>query len=111
MTKVLKVIADYIAKVAWDTDDMRPRGLFELSEYMRHNTGINFEFHKNEDGSFTAVSTNFRHGSIVTQAKDLQELDKNIKDAILTSFEIPSSYAKEAKIVNVGAEQKEYALA
>jgi len=111
MTKVLKVIKDHIIKAAWGREDLRPRGLFELSEYMRHNRGINFEYHKNEDGSITAVSTNFRFGSIITQGKDLQELDKNIKDAILTSFEIPSSYAKEAKIVKVGVEQKEYALA
>ena len=111
MTKVLKVLKDYIVKAAWDNDNLRPKGLFELSEYMRHNSGINFEYHKNEDGSLTAVSTNFRYGSIITQGKDLQELDKNIKDAILTSFEIPSSYAKEARIVKVGDQQKEYALA
>lgn len=111
MTKVLKVLKDYIVKAAWDNEDLRPKGLFELSEYMRHNRGINFEYHKNEDGSLTAVSTNFRYGSIITQGNNLQELDKNIKDAILTSFEIPSSYAKEAKIVKVGVEQKEYALA
>ncbi len=111
MAKVLKVIKDYIVKASWNNDNLRPKGLFELSEYMRHNSGINFEYHKNEDGSYTAVSTNFRHGSIITQGKDLQELEKNIKDAILTSFEIPSSYAKETKIVKVDAEQKEYALA
>ena len=44
-------------------------------------------------------------------AMDEKELDKNIKDAILTSFEIPSSYAKEAKIHRVGDGRKEYALA
>ncbi|MDE2312146.1 MAG: hypothetical protein KGJ93_03635 [Patescibacteria group bacterium] len=111
MAKALKVLKDYIAKVAWDTDNLRPRGLFELSEYMRHNKGINFDYHHNEDGSYTAVSTNFRYGSIITQGKDIPELEKNIRDAILTSFEIPSVYKKEAQIVKVGEQQKEYALA
>jgi|SRR6185369_15243905 len=111
MAKILKVIKDYIIKAAWDNDDLRPKGLFELSEYMRHNGGINFEYHYNEDGSITAVSTNFRYGSIVTQGKGLDELEKNIKDAILTSFEIPSSYSKETKLVKVGAEKQNYALA
>jgi predicted RNase H-like HicB family nuclease len=111
MAKVLKIIKDYIIKVAWDNEDLRPKGLFDLSEYMRHFGPIHFENHRNEDGSWTAVSTNFRHGSIITQGKNLQELEKNIKDAILTSFEIPSSYAKETKIIKVGEEQKEYALA
>ncbi len=109
--KVFKVIKDYIVKVAWDNSNLRPRGLFELSEYMRHNGGISFEYHKNEDGSYTAVSSNFRQGSIITQGRDLQELEKNIKDAILTSFEVPSSYAREAKIIKVGTTQQEYALA
>ena len=111
MAKLFKVLKDYIVKTAWDNDDLRPKGLLELSEYMRHNGGINFDFHKNEDGSMTVVSTNFRYGSIVTQGKDSKELDKNIKDAILTSFEVPSSYSKETKIVKVGEEQKGYALA
>lgn len=77
---------------------------------MRRYRGINFQYHNNEDGTYTAASTDFRYGSIVTSGKTLEELEKNIKDAILTSFEIPSSYSKETKIVKVG-EQKEYALA
>ena len=111
MAKVLKVLKDYILKVAWDGDNLKPKGLFELSEYMRHFGGISFEDHRNEDGTLTSVSTNFRFGSIVTSGRNPEELDKNIKDAILTSFEIPSSYAKEAKIVKVGEQAKEYALA
>lgn len=111
MTKVFKVLKDSIVKNIWGNDGLSPKGLFELSEYMRHNKGINFEFHKNEDGSYVAVSTDFRHGSIITQGKDLIDLDRNIRDAILTSFEIPYSYAKEAKLVKVGEELKGYALA
>ena len=111
MANVLKVLKDRIIKAAWDDEDLKPKGLFELSEYMRHYKGINFDDHRNEDGTYTAVSTNFRFGSIITSGRTMEELDKNIKDAILTSFEIPSSYAKEANIVEVGKEQKEYALA
>ncbi len=87
-----------------------PRGLFEMEQYFRHNGPINFRREKG-DNSIVAVSTNFRYGSIVTSGKDEQELDRNIKDAILTSFEIPSSYAKEASVNKVGDFQKEtYAL-
>lgn len=111
MAKVFKVMGDYFIKKAWDRGDLRPKGLFDLSQYMLHFGPIHFDNHVNEDGTITAVSNDFRFGSIVTSGKDLAELDKNIKDAILTSFEIPSSYAKEAKVRKVGTEQKEYALA
>ncbi len=111
MSRLIKVIKDYIVKTAWDSEDLRPKGLFELSEYMRHFGPIHFEYHKNEDGSITAVSQNFHQGSIVTSGKNQQYLEANIKDAILTSFEIPSSYVKEARIVKVGTQQQEYALA
>jgi len=87
-----------------------PRGLFELNQYFRLNGPIGFE-HKKSKNSIMARSINFRYGSIVTSGKDQKELDKNIKDAILTSFEIPSSYAGEAKIVKEGEKSKKYALA
>ena len=60
---------------------------------------------KIENDQHIAISTNFRYGSIVTSGKDVEELEKNIKDAILTSFDIPSSYAKEANILKVGQER------
>jgi hypothetical protein len=66
-----------------------------MQKYFRNYDPIKFTFHR-EDGLVVAVSENFRHGSIVTFAKNEQELDAKIKDAILTSFGIPSSYAKEA---------------
>ncbi|MBD3300480.1 MAG: hypothetical protein GF347_03960 [Candidatus Moranbacteria bacterium] len=77
-----------------------PRELLELHDYFRNYKEINFKYEK-EDGFIVAKSTNFEHGSIITYGKNKKELDENIKDAILTSFEIPSSYAKEAKIVNM----------
>ncbi len=91
-------------------NDMVPRGLFELNEYFRMYGPIKFECKKNND-NIIGISTNFRHGSIVTSGKNEKDLDKNIKDAILTSFEIPSSYTQEAKLYRQGEIQKEYAFA
>ncbi|MDO8626570.1 MAG: hypothetical protein Q7K39_03930 [Candidatus Magasanikbacteria bacterium] len=78
-----------------------PQGLVELFRYSRDFGSINFNFEKSEN-CIVAVSTNFRYGSIITSGKNNEELDKNIKDAILTSFEIPFSYASEAKITKLG---------
>jgi len=108
---IIKKTKDHLIKLILGEAAI-PRGLFELAEYFRLNGPISFEFKQGENNKLIAVSTNFRHGSIVTSGKDNTELDKNIKDAILTSFEIPSSYAHEAKIYQVGEERrKEYALA
>lgn len=89
-----------------------PAGLLDLYRYSKNYGSINFKVEKSEDGStLIAISTNFRYGSIVTSGRDEEELDKNIKDAILTSFEVPSSYASEAKVENISNAQKVYALA
>ncbi|MCD4705099.1 hypothetical protein K8R66_03405, partial [bacterium] len=90
--------------------EFKPVGLVELNQYFRLNDPISFSY-KKEEGEIIAVSTNFRYGSIITSARNFKELDKNIKDAILTSFEIPSSYYQEAKIYNVDNKKEEYALA
>ncbi|HEX9664351.1 MAG TPA: hypothetical protein VGA49_00865 [Patescibacteria group bacterium] len=87
-----------------------PRGLFELATYFRHNGSISFDYKEHED-VVIAVSNNFRYGSIVAQGKDIKELEKNIPDAILTSFDVPSSYAREAKIYKVDQMKREYAIA
>ncbi|MDO8443647.1 MAG: hypothetical protein Q7S78_01515 [Candidatus Azambacteria bacterium] len=87
-----------------------PRGLFELSQYCRKFGGIHFDY-KKENSEIIAISSGFKLGSIVTSGKDEKELDENIKDAILTFFEIPSSYSKEAKVCKVGEGQREYAIA
>ncbi len=88
-----------------------PRGLFELNQYFRHYEPIYFRNEKGENGNIIAISTNYRYGSIVTSGKTAEELEENIKDAILTSFDIPSSFAKEAGVHKVGAKQGAYALA
>ncbi len=105
---ILKKVKDSIIKQFMG--DTVPRGLFESREYFRHYEPIKFEY-KNESGQWIAISKNFRYGSIITSAKTKSELDKNISDAILTSFGIPSSYKKEAGIHKVGQKSKEYAIA
>jgi hypothetical protein len=107
---IIKQTKDYIVKFFWNGADMVPVGLFDLAQYFRINGPITFD-NKIEGDTIIAISKNFRYGSIVTSAKTVEELDKNIKDAILTSFDIPSAYAQEAKIYKVGLETKEYALA
>ncbi len=78
-----------------------PMGLSELNRYFRLYGPINFKYEKQEDGKFVAVSTNFNYGTIIASAQNLNQLDEKIKDAILTAFEVPSSYAKEAGINRV----------
>ena len=106
---IIKQAKDNIAKFILGSKSV-PRELLELSNYFRSYGPINFEFHKDGD-VITAVSTNFRYGSIITSGKNKEELDENIKDAIMTAFEVPSSYKKEAKISNVNSNEKEYAFA
>lgn len=107
---IIKQFKDRLIKILFGNSAV-PRGLFELNEYFRKRGFINFEEKKEEDGLFIAVSTNFQYGSIIAHGKNQEELDKNIKDAILTSFEIPSSYVKEANIIKKGTTQNAYALA
>ena len=112
---ILKVTKDYLSKGTFRLitkyflgKEYIPVGLYELSEYFRNHGAINFESHQ-EDGEYVAVSTNFIFGSIITYGKDKKQLDANIKDAILTSFDVPSSYSQEASIVKV--DEEKYALA
>ena len=106
---VVKIIKDFLIK-GLNGPKSVPAGLLELYEYSKNFGSLNFYFNQ-ENGSIIATSKNFHYGSIITSGRNLAELDKNIKDAILTSFEIPSSYAKEAKISRVGEKHSEYALA
>jgi hypothetical protein len=88
-----------------------PSGLSELNQYFRLYDPIAFHFEKQEDGSLVALSKNFRYGSIITRGATEKELNEKIKDAILTAFEVPSTYAKKVNLKRVGAEQEEYAIA
>jgi len=106
---LLKQAKDHIRKRILGKD-FRPRGLVEINQYFRLYDPINFEY-TNESGFITAVSTNFRYGTIITEGKNEKELDENIKDAILTAFEIPSAYADEARVHKEGSIEKSYAIA
>lgn len=89
--------------------DFVPSGLAELNHYFRVYGPIDFRREKQEDGSIVMISENFRYGSIITHIKDESGLDQKVVDAILTAFEVPSSYAKKADLKRVGKE--EYAFA
>ena len=105
---IAKQAKDYAVKIA-SGGRSADKQLFEFHEYFKLYGAIRFEF-ITEDGFIVAKSTNFRHGSIITFGKDQKELDKKIKDAILTMFEIPSVYADKAKVTN-GVEKEAYACA
>jgi len=85
-----------------------PVELLELNKYFRFNGPIYFEF-KHEGEEIIAISKDFRQGSIVTSAKTMEELDENIKDAILTFFDLSSSYKVEADLHKIGQRRGEYA--
>jgi hypothetical protein len=106
---LLKIAKDSLIKVLLGKESV-PRGLYEMDRYFRTHGPINFDLHV-EGGVTVAVSTDFVYGSIVTSGATPEELDTNIKDAIMTSFEIPSSYAKEADIKKFGAASHRYAAA
>ena len=103
-----KQIKDRLIKILWNGKSV-PNELFGLSQYFRNYGPIEFEF-KQENGEVIAISKNFNYGSIVTSGKDAKELEENIKDAILTSFDVPSSYMKEAGIHKLDKE-KSYVFA
>ena len=86
-----------------------PSGLADLNHYFRVYGPIGFRREKQEDGSFVLVSENFQYGSIITQVKDDSGIDAQVVDAILTAFDVPSSYSKQADIKRVNSE--EYAFA
>jgi len=105
---LLKITKDKVIKTLLGKAAV-PSGLVELNKYFRLYGPINFQNHL-EDGTQVSVSTNFKYGSIVAHGKDARELDFNIKDAILTSFEVPSSYRSDAGIIKVGERKDSYAL-
>ena len=105
-----KILKDWLFKAYLKSNKAVPSGLVDLQKYFRSNDAITFKRHQ-EDGLIVAVSENFGFGSIVTFGENERELDEKIKDAILTSFGIPSSYAKEAGIVRNGDERQSFAYA
>lgn len=106
---MLKSIKDTLIKY-FSGSHLLPEEILAASEYFRHFGPIKFEY-KKENNLIIATSTNFQWGTIVTSGHNLRELDRNIKDAILTAFSVPSTYADKLQIHNVDERQKKYALA
>jgi len=108
---ILKQTRDHALKLLSGRDFV-PRELLELNNYFRLHKTINFKFEKSKEGT-VAISTDFVFGTIITSGKDDKELEDNISDAILTSFEVPSAYAKEANVHPIGKNHNatSYALA
>ena len=106
--RIVKQTKDQMIKVLLGKTSV-PRGLAELNHYFRVYGPIGFRREKQEDGSIVMISENFRYGSIITHIRNESDLNEKVIDAILTAFEVPSSYAKEADVKQVGKE--EYAFA
>lgn len=105
----IKVVRDAIMKFLVGKS-LVPMGLAELHKYFRRYGPISFK-RRAEDGVLIAVSENFRFGSIVASGKTPEELDRSVKDGILTAFSVPSSYRKEAAVEKVGEMGGAYAIA
>ncbi len=95
---MIKTLKDFSIKLLLGRHAI-PSGLLELNQYMRHSGPIRFDVQQTADGQWVARSVDFQYGAIITTAASEAGLDKALQDAILMSFEIPSSYAKEAQLV------------
>jgi len=106
-----KKIKDNLFKILFQISykNFVPKSVFDVHEYFRIYPAIQFMY-KKEHGKYIAISENFRYGSIITSAETIEQLEKEIEDAILTAFEVPSSYAKEVKIHKIGNQERKYAL-
>ena len=66
--------------------------LNDLNYILSVRGGINFDTKKIKDESgeyYFAESNNIHHKSIIVTGKNLEELDKNIKDAIFALYQVP----------------------
>lgn len=74
------------------------KSLEDLSEFLKREGGISFNVREFQDESgryFLAESVNIPNKSIITTGESLAGLERNIKDAIFTSFEVPYFYCNE----------------
>lgn len=104
-----KILLDSLTKVVRGPEWV-PRGVADFQRYFRNYKKIEFKV-TIEGGVFIAESADFKYGAIVTSGATQQELDRNIEDAILTAFEIPSVYAHEAPLTKMQGGRLEYAAA
>jgi len=106
---ILKTTKDQLIKMLYGKGSV-PAGLLELDKYFRIYKSISFEY-INEGNKIIAKSENFKQGSIITSGKNRDELNRNIEDAILTAFDVPSSYAENINLHPTGSKQEQYAIA
>ncbi|MDO8469794.1 MAG: hypothetical protein Q7S84_02100 [bacterium] len=93
---IFKVAKDRVGKFILGTSTV-PSGLLDLHRYFKNFGPIRFEHHREGD-TLVSVSANFTYGSIVAHGRTPEELDRSVKDGILTAFSVPSAYAPEAAI-------------
>ncbi|MCX6786090.1 MAG: hypothetical protein NTZ18_04570 [Candidatus Komeilibacteria bacterium] len=64
--------------------------------------GINFKIssHQDESGNYLVAEAEVDGNFIITSGKDLLELDRNIKDAIFTAYQVPRFYCDDKLITS-----------
>ncbi|MFH1030090.1 MAG: hypothetical protein V1770_02415 [bacterium] len=83
------------------------KALEELMYVLAHG-GININIQTVDDASgvyFVAKSTNLPQKYIITSALTLAELDRNIRDAIFSAFQVPNYYCDD-RLLNIPALSK-----
>jgi hypothetical protein len=95
MTKILHRFQSHIATRSQAHDKLEDM-LIEL-----RGRGINFDINQvAQDGEeyFVAKSVDYPRGTIITSGTTADELERNIKDAIFTAFEVPVRFCHPALI-------------
>lgn len=95
MKKIIHRIQSYLATPTQAIEKLDDLGI-ELSQ-----RGIRFDIRQiEEDGEkyLYAESVNYPRGHISATGKTMAELEKELKDAIFTAFEIPARYCDSKRI-------------
>lgn len=95
MNKLIQRIQSYLATPSYALERLDDLGV-ELSQ-----RGIKFDIRKiKEDGEeyFYAESVNYPRGYISATGVTIEKLEKELKDAIFTAFEIPVRYCDPKRI-------------
>lgn len=96
MDKIIERIQSYLA-----TPSHAQERISDLLIELRHR-GVHFDIQFiNEDGRkyFYAKSVNYPRGCISATGRTVDELERELKDAIFTAFEIPVRYCNSDLIV------------
>lgn len=95
MKKILHFLTSYLPS------QKGAEALSDLKYILEVRGGISFSVRRMEEEQnvyYIAESKNIHNKSIVVTGKNLDELDKNIKDAIFTLYQVPAYYAKKELI-------------